>query len=388
MKAGKKILFISHEASNSGAPKLLLALLKFLKLKHPQIHIDILFLEGGVLLPEFQKHSECFLFGTLVKKEVVSRLKIKLGLISSEIEDVIVEVLIKNNYNVVYGNTIVTASWLQLFKKYNLKTILHVHESKYLFNLFKINQPIQLHGIDRFIAVSQNVADNLVLQNNVAWPKLEIIYPFVVDDLIPTITRSQLKSSLGLDKEIIIGCVGYPSLIKGSDMLPLLCKGIVEENPNLKFKIIVIGGTGKNYHRVIAEMDSQKLGVGDKLMFVENTEMPQNYFNIFDIFLSLSREESFSLATLNAAEFGIPIISFRDCGGPTELVSEEAAFFVDYLSISGIIQNINYMLKNPDVIKLKTRLAKMEVSKKFNAFMSCRKITETILCDKCESLSS
>ncbi|SIS44754.1 Glycosyltransferase involved in cell wall bisynthesis [Kaistella chaponensis] len=382
MKTEKKILFISHDASNTGAPKLLLALIKFIKLEHPEIQIHVLFLDGGVLLSEFGQYCECFLFNSLVKKDLVNRIKIKLGLLRFDIKESIVNTLIKNNYNVVYGNTILTSSFLLLFKKNNLKTVLHVHESKYLLTLRNSDETVKLDDIDHFIAVSDNVVDTLTMDHNVQEGKIEKIFPFVVDRVHPTIDKLMLKRSLGLENATIIGCVGYPSLIKGTDMLPQLCKNIVEKKPEFNFKILIIGGTRKNYFRIMAEMDSYKLGISDKLMFIENTKTPQDYYNIFDIFLSLSREESFSLATLNAAELEIPIVCFRDCGGPTEIVTEDAAFFADYLSIEDIVFNIDYILKNPEITKLKTSLAKIQVSNKFNALLSCQKLMEITLSDK------
>ena len=49
----KKILFITHNASLTGAPYVLLLFLKWLKNEHKEIKVDIVFLEKGELYNDF-----------------------------------------------------------------------------------------------------------------------------------------------------------------------------------------------------------------------------------------------------------------------------------------------------------------------------------------------
>lgn len=51
----KKILFISHDASRSGAPFVLLFFMRWLKQNAGNIQMDILLIEGGPLEEEFKK---------------------------------------------------------------------------------------------------------------------------------------------------------------------------------------------------------------------------------------------------------------------------------------------------------------------------------------------
>ena len=50
ISAHKKILFVSHEASITGAPLFLVKLLKYLKVERPEYRIAILFSKKGELV--------------------------------------------------------------------------------------------------------------------------------------------------------------------------------------------------------------------------------------------------------------------------------------------------------------------------------------------------
>src|SRR5690606_9870652 len=51
----KKILFISHDVTRTGAPMVLLHFLKWVQLYQPEVQVDLLVLRGGNLENEFKK---------------------------------------------------------------------------------------------------------------------------------------------------------------------------------------------------------------------------------------------------------------------------------------------------------------------------------------------
>ncbi len=52
-----KVLFITHDASRSGAPMVLLHLMRWLKANQPEITFDILFVKRGVMERDFKALS-------------------------------------------------------------------------------------------------------------------------------------------------------------------------------------------------------------------------------------------------------------------------------------------------------------------------------------------
>lgn len=374
----KKILFISHDASNTGAPKLLLSIVEYFATHENKFSIDILFLSGGKLIQEFKKYANVHLREDFTGRGIVGKFVNKIFR-TSYIDNRLVKSLQKNRYDVVYGNTILSLKWLNMFSKQKAKTILHIHESSYLFNLFFRDKVCDFTSINHIITVSNFVREFLFKEYKISDSKITLAYPFIVDNLKPTIEKSRVKDNLGLRDEIVLGCMGYTNLAKGTDLIPQICKRIQKAFPDLKFKFLVVGGSEDSEFVITAKMDARKLGVSDFLIFIENTSMPQNYFNILDLYLCLSREESFSLAVLNAASMRIPIICFRDNGGPSEILDERSAFFVNYLDLEDIIEKLGIILHNEELVQQKITLAKKFVDFKFSIDDSCATISNQIM---------
>ena len=71
--SNRKILFISHDASRSGAPLTLLALIKAIKANHPEIEAHLLLLDKGVLYDDFCRYTSVIQLHK--KKNIFLRIK-------------------------------------------------------------------------------------------------------------------------------------------------------------------------------------------------------------------------------------------------------------------------------------------------------------------------
>src|SRR5690606_26253078 len=89
----------------------------------------------------------------------------------------------KQNYAVIYGNTVITLSVLSKLKQKfkNVQTLLHVHESEFMCNLYltKENAIEDFKNVDKIITVSTKSKNNLISTYNVEKEKISIIYPSV-----------------------------------------------------------------------------------------------------------------------------------------------------------------------------------------------------------------
>ena len=87
-----------------------------------------------------------------------------------------------------------------------------------------------------------------------------------------------------------------------------------------KLRLLVVGGGSmeKEY-----EAEAKQLGIRDKVIFtgrVAHDEVAQ-YHNMIDIFVNISRNESFGVSVLEASACGKPVI-VSDVGGLSEVVQE------------------------------------------------------------------
>ena len=109
----KRILFITHESSRTGAPMVLLHFIKWLKQNQPAIVLDILSLKDGSMDEEFKMSMKNYYNYELIKKtKKKSRFnnlinKIKFNQKEKTIKYYIPD-LFNNDYDLIYANTIVS----------------------------------------------------------------------------------------------------------------------------------------------------------------------------------------------------------------------------------------------------------------------------------------
>ena len=357
----KKILFISHEASLSGAPILLLNLLKNIKTK-TNISFDVLLIKDGNLYEDFAKIADhVFLLNPKpVQKSFVERniLRIKNILFpqksaKNSIEK-ISEKIRSANYDLIYGNTVASLNLLFDLQKKHPNCVIAIHELSFaLESLMEKNLIIEkMNTIKHIIAGSKAVADNLINNYHIEEKKIKIIHSFVEKDTAIQTDKSTLKEKLGITAdELIIGIASSQELRKGTDLVPPLVKKISQKKPDLKFKFINLGGDVKNSFLRSSKLDTKKLGIEDYIIYINHTDVSYDYINLFDIFLLLSREDPFPLVMLTAAQLEKPIIAFKDSGGAEEFLENGRGIIVPYLDIDAFAEEIITLSENPDRMK-------------------------------------
>lgn len=329
----KKILFISHDASRTGAPLLLLNLLKWIS-KNTQIKYDILLLSGGALEVEFEK------LGTVYKQKTVA-LSIRNRIINRILKNSNVS-LAKNffniyfnniqieNYSIIYGNTIVCISaFEQLIIKFpEAHYILHVHELYSVTkNFAEALERLKAFPI-KFIAVSELVKQNLIKKHNIT-STISLIYEYIdIEALEKTITRNPL---VPLNRFIVNGS-GLVHPRKGYDIFIIIAQRAIKKYSNIPFYFKWIGDIPPHLGPYI-EIDIANSGLKNFIEFTGSIEQPFPYYASADIFLLTSREDPFPLVCLEHACLGIPTVCFEFATGITEFVGEDCGIIVPYLDI-------------------------------------------------------
>lgn len=351
----KKILFILHEDSQTGAPNAILSFLKYINKNYPdEFIIDIYVLNYfGEIAGELKEISRNF-----YKK---NRKKTFIGKISKLFKPSLFILQLFNRYDLIYGNTIVTLKSLDKIraKNKNVKILLHAHESEFMCNLF-LNKGIateQFKRIDKIITVSKASKDNLITNYNVQKEKTSIIYPSIKKEVIEE--NNSLKQKYNKN-ELILSTIGHPNLTKGTDLIPQIANILRNRNPNLKFKIIVVGVLRNNEYIKAIKLDIKKLNLDNYIELIPHTDKPLDYLNLTDIYLIPSREDSFSLMGLQAALFEKPIVNFKNAIGLSDILVEECSYQAEYLNVKEFVEQIEEIYKNPELAKQKATVAKQK----------------------------
>lgn len=376
----KKILFISHDATRSGAPIVLLHLLKFLK-KNTNYQIDVLVLKDGPLLEKFVAVTNRF-YSLLESSIWLNNLTSKLNrpLVKKAVRNIaqwnnkrkLPTQLAKNQYDLIYANTIISIPLAHKIKTLSInspKLIAHVHELNTLFQLLLPNFASYKKEIDTFIAVSELVKNNLWKNWKVAPKKIVVIYDFSI--------ISSIESSTFLETKVLtIGGSGIVNWRKGADLFLQVARQFKEKYPETKIKFTWVGKILPE-QQAFFQADIEKLGLVEVIQFVGEQNNPYNFYQNFDIFLMTSREDPFPLVCIEVGLLGKPILCFQGATGTQEILQNGGGFIVPYLNTEAMVEKIKYYYDHP-----KSRQKDGTTNKKqfasFSAELICPKILQTI----------
>jgi len=123
-----KILFISHDATRTGAPMLLLNLVKWLsENKDLDYRITILLRKGGPLITEFEKYGTVIFFN----KTCPVRLYLLRSYLINRYQKKIISELKASSWDLIFSNTIVNGQLLELLANSQAPIVSYIHELEF-----------------------------------------------------------------------------------------------------------------------------------------------------------------------------------------------------------------------------------------------------------------
>jgi lipopolysaccharide biosynthesis protein len=332
-KKSSKVLFISHNASLSGAPIGFLNFIRWFK-QNTNYDFEIIIRDigngGDKLLGEFQSLAKTSIFCNS----------------SLHTLDELRHRLLKENVEIIFSNTLVNFDVEQYLAILNCPQICYVHELEYVIQTWP-GLANTLKWIEKrntyIIACSEAVKSNLVSNHKFQREKIkvveEFISPVIDDDLL---SRSQaIRKKLNIPEgAFVVGGVGTIEWRKGSDLFVSLAKIVNAKNKNIYF--IWLGADNINYAKTYSELmqDIEKSNLQKTVQLITPDLEPDKYYSLFDVVAMVSREDPYPLVNLHAALFGKPIICFEGSGGSMEFAAGDSGFVVPYLDLNEMANKI------------------------------------------------
>lgn len=330
-----KILFITHETSRTGAPFVLLHLIKWLKANQPNIALSLLVLQRGDIhqdftavvdtIYEFEKKTNGLI--NKVQKKVLGKSK------TEDPKHKTLSAIAQNDYDVVYSNTIVAIPYGNKIKDFNsnVKHIVHIHELSAIIKSMLPDFEMYDNGIDHYIAASNLVKNNLIDNWNVEKSKVSRVYE------CSEVSTQKIKS---LPKsKFTVGASGSVHWRKGSDLFLQVARYIKANHPEANIEFVWVGSISAA-EKIIMDEDLRKTNLNNMVSFVGLKENPADYYNNFDVFLMTSREDPFPLVCIEVGMLAKPIICFDNATGSQEIIEEGGGFVVPYLSIEAMAEKV------------------------------------------------
>jgi len=366
-----KLLIISHLATRTGAPIVLLQIAKILA-KHPHIQFDMLFFSDGPLVPEFKKlANHCYV--NKKRENVLDLIFRKLK--KCRREQLFIRKIIRQigsvKYDWIYANTIITLeTGIELKRKLRVPLIAHIHELEYAIETKVDPERFKslVTGVDLFIAVSDAVRKHLVDYCRIDEKKIDVLYSCSGDVLSDPESVNRIRNELGIKQDtFVVGGSGQLSWTKGPDVFLLVAREFLKRygRDNILF-LWVGGGLDTFYYRQL-RIDLDKSGISDYVKFVGAQDNRFDWFTVFSAFLFSSKEESFGLVALENAFLAKPIVCFEKCGGFNEFLTPECGITVPFLDICAAVEALQTFRSNPDSGKVYGENAKARAVKEYGS---------------------
>lgn len=365
----RTILFISHDASRTGAPMVLLHFLRWFK-AHSNVPFQILLKEDGPLAPEFRLLAPTTVYSQLnrrVTRNLLQRLLRKMGLVyqADYHSNPLLNLYQSGDIGLVYANTITNGNLLAALAHLKCPVITHVHELSYTI---QCNGPGNLEQVrshtTHFIACSRAVQQNLI--GNLAVPinLTSVVHEFVPASLLSGISPSteSVRKKHNLPPEsFVVGGAGCGSWRKGWDLFVQLALVVTQGCPDKIVRFVWVGKPGSNDDLRRMEHDLNQSGLNTQVQLVGEVSNPLDYFAAMDAFVLTSREDPFPLVCLEAALLAKPIICFDKAGGMPEFVEDDCGFIVPYLDIQAMADKIRLLMESRDLCQRLGHNAKRKV---------------------------
>jgi glycosyltransferase involved in cell wall biosynthesis len=379
-----KVLFISHDSTRSGAPLLLLNFIKWVT-NNRNIRPTLLIKRKDVLCTEFKQVSKTlFFYEKKVSKDRAIIYKLYCHFFNSSIGEfmcllVLKLQLIRRRPDVIYSNTISNGRILNFCNFLKAPVITHVHELQYLIDYFgEENLAFIKKNTQHYIACSAHVKNNLIKNVNIPEKAVSVVYSSIVPkkimEEIPTNVDESLKDFCKGKK--IIGGSGGLGWLKGTDFIVPLVKLLQTSDPRIGF--IWVGGdtVSKEFLELMGTINKE--GFGNSIFITGSVKDPIKYFSLMDIFVVLSREDSFPLVCLENAVLQKPLLCFKNTGGAEEILEDWPDNIIPYFDIENLAKRIIEILNNKQLSDEIGASLKKKVSNKFASEISFPKIYEEI----------
>jgi glycosyltransferase involved in cell wall biosynthesis len=337
------ILFISHSAGKTGAPYLLLSLVRWF-CQNTSHGIQVLLKNDGPLRADFARFAETmsmedFMLGPGGHEERLRAFYAKTDLI--------------------YSNTGTNGRIMAALAPLRCPVVTHMHEMRYALAMWGDDAFHEVVAATTlWICASTPVRDNLRDHHGVDQGATVIIPDFIHIPDQPvnhSDFRPAFLTQLGLTDpvRIVLGA-GTFDWRKGADLFiqaAAHCLGRdLETNTDENIHFVWIGDEG--YDQVMqlrTSIEIQGLGIERHLHLLGFRDDLQACIGQCDLFLLTSREDPCPLVALEAAAQGKPVVCFQKAGGIADLAASGAGMAVPFMDTHAMAAQCRDILDHPDL---------------------------------------
>jgi glycosyltransferase involved in cell wall biosynthesis len=361
----KKILFISHDTSLTGAPIYLTSLVKNLYKSKLDYELLILFSSkngGKNLIQDLKQKNIKF---TVLNKITLKKsffLKIRCRLI---FYINFIKLILKYQPDLVYSNTILNFSEVFLSKIFHIPCILHVHEGLGFCKNFKWRLKVSCF-LTNTIIVGSRYANNSLFK--LTGYKGAVVYNGI------KINKDCYSSNLTFP--IRLGVLGIITANKGQLVALQALRELIAKGVKVKLKLV--GRVAdNNYYQIILNY-IKEYNLQEHVEINAEVSSPLKFIGSLDILLVPSFEEVFPTVILEAFSIGVPVIASRIGGIPEIIINNKNSLMFKHGNFIELARAIQKLFNNKSAFKIFSRNAINTIDNKFSDISMIYKIKSHI----------
>ncbi|QIO32483.1 glycosyltransferase family 4 protein [Bradyrhizobium sp. 1(2017)] len=376
-----KVLFLSHEASRTGAPIMLLNVQRWLR-RNDSVSFRTVIASPGELSSEFAMLGKVDSVepGDVLYR-AMRRFDLHHALQSSHLAR-LQENLSNERFDLVYVNSVASGRLLERLPIGDCEVLCHVHElagairSVGLTNLAALER-----RRPRYIAVSDAVRDCLIGDFDIAPHRIEVVDPFIpeLEDASTDAEEARLRLAHELDispdVSIVCGC-GSIEARKGTDLFIEVARQVAGGVGGRNVQFVWVGGAPDKVRTMRRRLRSEAPAA--QVRFVGRKADVDTYFAASDVFLLTSREEAFGLVVLEAARRNTPTICFDASDAARRFVEPDAGFSVAEFDVGEMSRKVIEFLSSPSLREQMGRAAKRKFETRHTPRQGARAIASLI----------
>ncbi len=229
-----------------------------------------------------------------------------------------------------------------------------------------------LKNIDKFTYLSETIKEDLI---NLGVEEQRLIY-FPNSVNLEKFNKAITKTKQNNELISFITVARFAEKKKGLDLVEQVSSNLINKNINFKWKII-----GENskllYKNKFIQSNSNLFEIIENIENIDEDFFPHssliNHYKSSDLYINLSRIESFGITFIEALASKVPIISFAGKGANEIIKDKFNGFLIKENDISELVNKIHQIKENKEIINDMQNNC-LDTIKKFDLDTCCNKL--------------
>jgi len=400
-----KILFISNDGSRTGAPWILLNIIRWLN-SHYDLKMAAVLMRNGSLRTDFEKELTTY---TWIPTDLNQPDKIHKRLLNTLLQrgsksdpgKWLAHIIEKERPDVIYLSTLVLGRYLgPINQGAHPRIVSHVHELLPSLRQLSGDAMVQRQlDLSHKVICCADCVQNGLTENFDLSPDRCIILPeFILtqpENESPDSEKNDRPSKqhpqeiLGWQKLNsalesglpVFGIGGNPIGRKGFDLIPLFLMACRQQFGDHGFLFVWIGcGEGSSSHASLS-WDLELMGLSDQIVLFPSVPMAsfRKLLSRLQVLTLLSKEDPFPLVALEAGLLEIPTVCFKGSGAIAEMADEGACIAVDYLNLEAFAAAVRRLFDQPEEARRIGRRCRCKVLEELSLEQVAPRVAQVLL---------